>query len=63
MGLNIISVVFLHGRVRGIIIIYHADGAQNMDMNMNTVIIIAYHPQLRHRFFTSAKNVMIPAPR
>ncbi|CAG8227238.1 unnamed protein product [Penicillium nalgiovense] len=36
LGLNIISVVFLHGRVRGIIIIYHADGTQNMDMNMNT---------------------------
>lgn len=63
LGLNIISAVFLHGRVRGIIVIYHADSTQNMDMDMNTIMAIAYHPRLRHRFFTSAKNAMITAPK
>ena len=65
LGLNIISAVFLHGRVHGIIVMNHADSTQNMDMGtyMNTVMTIAYHSQLRHRFYTSAKNAMIPAPR
>lgn len=35
----------------------------DMDMNMITVMIISHHPQLRHRFFTLAKNVMILAPK
>lgn len=63
LGLNIISAVFLHGTVDGIVVKYHANSAQNMDMDMNTVMIIAHHPQLRHRFFTLVKNAMILAPK
>lgn len=64
LGLNIISAVFLHGTVNGVVK-YHANGAQNMDMdmNMNTVMTIAHHPQLRHQFFILAKNSMTPAPK
>lgn len=65
LGLNIISAVFLHGTVNGVVLKYHANSAQNMDMdmNMNTVMIIAHHPQLRHQFFTLAKNAMTPVPK
>lgn len=65
LGLNIISAVVLHGTVNGVVVKYHANSAQNMDMGMDihTVMIIACHPQLRHRFFTLAKNAMILAPK
>lgn len=61
LGLNVISAVFLHGTVNGVVVKYHANSAQNMDMD--TVMTIAHHPRLRHRFFTLAKNAMIPAPK
>ncbi|KAL2698858.1 hypothetical protein AAEP93_010246 [Penicillium crustosum] len=45
LGLNIISAVVLHGTVNGVVVKYHANSAQNMDMGMDihTVMIIACH--------------------
>ena len=65
LGLNIISAVFLHGTIHGVIVMYQADRDQNMDTDtsMNTVMTIVHHPQLRHQFFTLARNIMIPAPK
>lgn len=63
LGLNVISAVFLHGTVNGVVVKYHANSAQNMDMDMDTVMTMAHHPRSRHRFFTLAKNAMIPAPK